>query len=100
MEAGGGRPKQRIHEAAVEGGGRQEQRLHKAAVAGDEDTLTEILDGDPNILDMVKKSPGLIEVLDSRRWSPLHLASARGHKDIVQALLMKMLEPLSIILQP
>ncbi|KAI8022957.1 Peroxidase 43 [Camellia lanceoleosa] len=54
MEAGGGKQKQRIHEAAIEGGGRQEQKLRKAAVAGDVDTLTEILDGDPNFLDMVK----------------------------------------------
>ncbi|KAI8022964.1 hypothetical protein LOK49_LG03G02392 [Camellia lanceoleosa] len=75
MEAGGGRPKQRIHEMAVEGGGRQEQRLHKAAVAGDVDTLTEILDGNPNVLDMVKVGCFV--------HTPLHVAAYHGHLEFI-----------------
>ncbi|GMP61670.1 hypothetical protein CsSME_00024044 [Camellia sinensis var. sinensis] len=98
-------------------GGRVEQKLHEAIVEGNTklEAFKEILIKDPKILDRIKvgcfihtplhvaayhghlefvkeilkKSPGLVEVLDSRRWSPLHLASARGHLDIVQALVLE-----------
>ncbi|KAI8021466.1 Ankyrin repeat-containing protein [Camellia lanceoleosa] len=91
------------------------QEFHEAIVEKNLVAFTEILEKDPKILDGIKvgcfihtplhvaayhghlefvqeileKSPGLVEVLDSRRWSPLHLASARGHLDIVQALVTK-----------
>ncbi|THG16669.1 hypothetical protein TEA_029719 [Camellia sinensis var. sinensis] len=98
-------------------GGRVEQKLHEAIVEGNTklEAFKEILNKDPKILDRIKvgcfihtplhvaayhghlefvkeilkKSPGLVEVLDSQRWSPLHLASARGHLDIVQALVLE-----------
>ncbi|CAL5404839.1 unnamed protein product [Camellia sinensis] len=53
--------------------------LHVAAYHGHLEFVKEILE----------KSPGLVEVLDSRRWSPLHLASAQGHLAIVQELVSK-----------
>ncbi|KAL7258851.1 hypothetical protein ACSBR1_004876 [Camellia fascicularis] len=95
----------------------QLQELHEAIVEGNNklQEFKDILYEDPKILDRIKvgcfihtplhvaayhgrlkfveeilkKSPGLVEVLDSRRWSPLHLASAQGHLDIVQALVSK-----------
>ncbi|KAI8022960.1 Ankyrin repeat-containing protein ITN1 [Camellia lanceoleosa] len=102
VESRGGRVEQKL------------QELHEAIVEGNNklEAFREILNNDPKILDRIKvgcfihsplhvaayhghlefvqeilkKSPGLVEVLDSRRWSPLHLASAQGHLDIVQAL--------------
>ncbi|CAL5340125.1 hypothetical protein CsSME_00024039 [Camellia sinensis var. sinensis] len=95
----------------------QLQELHEAIVEGEDklEAFRGILKEDPKILDRIKvgcfihtplhvaayhgrlkfveaileKSPGLVEVLDSRRWSPLHLASAQGHLDILQALVSK-----------
>ncbi|KAL7238779.1 hypothetical protein ACSBR2_004805 [Camellia fascicularis] len=108
VEGGGGRVEQKLQ---------QDQELHEAIVEGNNklEAFKQILNKDPKILDRIKvgcfihtplhvaayhghlefvreilnKSPGLVEVLDSRRWSPLHLASARGHLDIVQALVLE-----------
>lgn len=89
-----------------------EQRLCEAAIDGNVESLDEIIGADKLILDKVvvgcinpnplhvattlgctqfvqhllHLKPELVEVLDSRYRSALHLATTKGHFDIVQAL--------------
>ncbi|CAL5438463.1 unnamed protein product [Camellia sinensis] len=89
-----------------------EQRLCEAAIDGNVESLDEIIGADKLILDKVvvgcinpnpfhvattlgrtqfvqhllHLKPELVQVLDSRYRSALHLATTKGHFDIVQAL--------------
>ena len=58
-------------------GGCLEKPIHHAAYNGDLEKVKEIIDRDPNE----------INVQDSRGFTPLHLASGKGHIEIVKFLL-------------
>ncbi|KAG8391448.1 hypothetical protein BUALT_Bualt01G0188900 [Buddleja alternifolia] len=92
-----------------------DQRLYKATIEGNVDSLSDLIQQDPLILDRItnttssletplhiaimlgheqfaieilNRKPKLAAELDSRRSSPLHLASAKGNVGIVKALLI------------
>jgi len=58
-------------------GGCLEKPIHKAAYKGDLKKVKEIIDRDPN----------QINVQDAQGFTPLHLASGKGHIEIVEFLL-------------
>ncbi|KAF5938869.1 hypothetical protein HYC85_023128 [Camellia sinensis] len=57
---------------------RMEQRLHGAAIKGNVTLLHQILK---------RRSTNLADVLDSSQCLPLHLASVKGHVEVVKALI-------------
>ncbi|XP_058111728.1 ankyrin repeat-containing protein BDA1-like [Magnolia sinica] len=85
--------------------------LHEAALLGNVDSLTTLLEGNPNILDttadfdetslhiaalfghvefaekILNRKPDLAHALNSEKSSALHLASAKGHVEMVKLLL-------------
>ncbi|MBN2182486.1 MAG: ankyrin repeat domain-containing protein [Sedimentisphaerales bacterium] len=58
-------------------GGCLEKPIHKAAYEGDLKKVKEIIDRDPN----------QVNVQDAQDFTPLHLASGKGHTEIVEFLL-------------
>ncbi|KAI7994646.1 hypothetical protein LOK49_LG11G01709 [Camellia lanceoleosa] len=62
-----------------------EQTLHQAAIEGNVTLLHQILKKDPLVL--YRLNSDLAEVPDSSQRLPLHLASAKGHVNVVEALI-------------
>ncbi|KAJ0032003.1 hypothetical protein Pint_13725 [Pistacia integerrima] len=61
-----------------------ERRIYEAVVEGNIISLLNLLQEDALILDRI--TPELAGVFDSRKSSPLHLATSKGYLDIVKIL--------------
>jgi hypothetical protein len=53
--------------------------IHKAALGGDVAKIGELLDQDPN----------LVNIMESAGWTPLHFAASQGHKEVAELLLAR-----------
>ncbi|KAB2618348.1 ankyrin repeat-containing protein [Pyrus ussuriensis x Pyrus communis] len=71
-----------------------EKKLMDAAMAGDTGALNDLIAEDPLVLDralvscLLSRNPELASELDSQGSTPLHLAAAKGHVEIVKELVL------------